>query len=207
MPIGTYLFDAAARLGVSLEADCLRKGSCDSCVVTISNGAGLLSEPTKAELEHLNAQRRKKGERLSCQAKLEKPGEICAVTTEKPKPVVSEFESFKKEFAELPLTDKIKNLLELESITLGETFNFILNLPYAAGEKLRDSLAEFGFKMEEDEKRAKKPSEHHETTPSEPVAEEKTKTRKAPARAATAKKTPTVRKRTPKTPKTEGNAE
>ena len=97
--VGTYLFDAALRLGVVIDNECERKGNCDSCAVKITKGAELLSQPTKAELEHLSAERRKKGERLSCQAKIEKVGEITVMTTDKPKPEVPPFEAFKKELS------------------------------------------------------------------------------------------------------------
>lgn len=203
--VGTYLIDAAQRLGVIIEDECGRQGKCDSCAVTITKGAELLSKPTKAELEHLSPERRKKGERLSCQAKIEKTGEICVMISEKAKPEESTFEKYQKEFSELPLDEKVKNLLSLESITLSETFNYILNLPYTLGAKIRDEMAEFGFKMEEAEKQAKRPAEHKTEEKSEEKAEaSEPKTEasepKAPkaktAKATTAKKTTATAKKT-----------
>lgn len=203
---GTYLIDAAKRLGVLIDDECGGQGKCDSCAVTITKGAELLSKPTKAELEHLSPERRKKGERLACQAKIEKTGEICVMISEKAKPEESTFEKYQKEFAKLPLDEKVKNLMSLESVTLSETFDYILNLPYTLGAKIRDEMAEFGFKMEEAEKQAKRPAEHK---PEETVEEKvetsetdapKTKAAKASAAkktAATPKKT-TTRKRTAK---------
>lgn len=160
VPVGTYVFDAATRLGVSLDADCGRSGNCDSCVVTMTKGAELLTPLTGAETAQLSASRRRAGERLACQAKIEKAGEISMKTTQKAKPELTEFEQFKKEFSGLPLTEKVKNLLDLESITLSETFSEILNLPYTIGEKIRDGLAEFGFAKEEAERKTKRPPEH-----------------------------------------------
>ena len=190
--------DAALRFGIRIEDDCGRLGQCDSCAVKVLQGADLLSEPTKAELEHLSPERRKNGERLSCQAKIEKLGEITVMTTDKPKPEQSIFEQYQKEFAKLPLDEKIKNLMSLESVALGDTFNYILNLPYTIGEKVRDSVAEFGFRMEEAEKQAKRPAEHKadgqtEVAADEPVvaAEESAKTE---PQAAAAKKTSSRRK-------------
>lgn len=190
-PIGSYLFDVALRFGVKIEDSCGRIGICDECVVKIIKGADLLSEPTKAEMEHLSAQRRNNGERLSCQAKIEKEGEICVMITEKQKPVETTFEAFEKEFEKLPLDEKIQHLLKLESTTLGETLNFILNLPYTIGEKIRDGVAEFGFKKEEEEKKAKRPTEHKEE-----VTEEKAETK---AEEPKVKKTTTARTAKPKT--------
>jgi ferredoxin len=197
VPIGTYLIDAALRFGIRIEDECGRKGECDTCAVKIIKGAELLSEPTKAELEHLSPERRKKGERLSCQAKIEKVGEITVMTTDKPKPEVPPFETFKKEFAELPLEEKVKKLVDLEAITLSDTFNFVLNLPYYIGEKLRDGIAEFGFMKEEAEKQAKRPEEHNSTSEStEPKVEEADK-KTAKPKAETTKKTSSRKKTKP----------
>jgi ferredoxin len=198
VPAGTYVIDAAARFGIRIDDDCGRRGECDSCAVRITKGASLLSEPTQAELEHLSTERRSKGERLSCQAKIEKSGEICVMTTEKAKPEATTFESFQKEFGDLPLDEKVKYLLQLETVTLSETFSYILNLPFTIGEKLRDGIAEFGFKMEEEERKAKRPTEHkaEETPAAEPEPEapkaEKTTTK---AKSSVPKKPP-VRKKT-----------
>lgn len=210
--VGTYLIDAALRFGIIIQDDCGRQGKCDSCAVKIIKGAELLSEPTQSELEHLSPERRKKGERLSCQAKIEKIGEIVVMTTEKPKPEETTFEKYQKEFAKLPLDQKVKNLLDLETVTLGETFNYILNLPYTIGEKIRDGIAEFGFKMEEAEKQAKRPAEHKPEEKaeekSEVKAEEKTpktaKARTAKPKTTAAKKT-TTRKKTAKPEENSGN--
>lgn len=207
--VGTYLMDAALRFGIRIEDQCGRLGQCDLCAVKIIKGAELLSEPTKAELEHLSAERRKNGKRLSCQAKIEKSGEICVMTTEKSKPEATIFEQYQKEFSKLPLDEKIKNLLDLETVTLGETFAYILNLPYTIGAKVRDGIAEFGFKMEEAEKQAKRPAEHQPEEKTEEKPEEKTeeKTKPSPPKAtkaraakpkATAAKKTTTRKGTPK---------
>jgi ferredoxin len=187
--IGTYLFDAAKRLGVKIEADCGRKGICDSCICQIKKGGDLLSEITKLEMEHLSVARRKKDERLACQAKIEKSGEIVAMPTHKKVINQDEFEEFCKAFAELPLTEKAAKLLQLESIALSDTFSAILNFPYTVGEKVRDMMAEVGMKMEADEKTAKTPEEHKAKT-----ADEKPKA--AAPKTARAKKPAEPKKRT-----------
>lgn len=210
---GTYLIDAAYRFGIRIDDDCRKLGEPHSCAVKIIKGAELLSVPTKVEMEHLSPERRKKGERLSCQAKLEKSGEIVVMTTEKPKPEVPPFEAFKKEFAELPLEEKVRKLVDLEAITLSDTFNFVLNLPYYLGEKVRDGLAEFGFMKEEAEKKAKRPAEHKPEEKTEEKVEEKptpkaaktTKPRAAKPKAEAPKKT-TTRKKTTKTEDKETSA-
>lgn len=184
---GTYLIDAAYRFGIRIDDECRKEGLHHNCAVKIIKGGELLSEPTKVEMEHLSPERRKKGERLSCQAKLEKSGEIVVMTTEKPKPEVPPFEAFKKEFAELPLDEKVRKLVDLEAITLSDTFSFVLNLPYYIGEKLRDGIAEFGFMKEEAEKKAKRPAEHKAEEKTQEKAEEKVAEKTAPKVAKTTK--------------------
>jgi ferredoxin len=158
--VGSYLLDAARRLGVKIEDEFGEEGLTDDCFVKIIKGNELLSKPTKVELEHLTPERRKRGERLPSQTKIEKNGELVVMVTEKKKPEATKFESFKKEFDDYSLEEKVRHLMELESVTLSETFSYILNLPYTIGEKLRDGIAEFGFKIEEDAKKAKRPEEH-----------------------------------------------
>lgn len=203
VPVGTYLFDAVKRIGVKIEAECGRQGTCDACLLTVTKGREILSEPTKAEMEHLSQARRNKGERLACQAKIEKLGEISIMTTEpKAKPEPTEFESFMKNFEKLPLNEKIGKLLELEQIALGDTFNYILNLPYTIGEFVRDKMAEFGYQMEEEEKKAKRPTEHKAETATEEKAETKKKSTRSKSAPTAEKKTTTAKKRTVRKPKT-----
>ena len=161
---GTYLFDAARRFGIEVEADCGRTGACDSCAMRIVGGEEFLTEPTLAELTELNGERRENGERLSCQTKIEKAGEVVVMTNEKAKTeekkVEEKTEEYRKQFEELPLEKKVASLLELEAIALGETVSFVLNSPYQIFGKIMDVMAEFGLKMETDAKKAKRPGEH-----------------------------------------------
>jgi hypothetical protein len=144
VPIGTYLFDAAKRIGVKIE-NCRQADNFDDYVFTVTKGKEILSETTKAEISVMTAE-------------------------PKAKPTPTEFETFVKDFEKLPLNEKVGKLLELEQITLGDTVNYILNLPYTIGEFVRDQMAEFGYKKEEEEKKVKQPNEHN----TEKVAEEKT---------------------------------
>jgi ferredoxin len=163
VPVGSYLFDAARRMGI--EVDCERRGESDLCAMRVKEGGELLSETTKAEKEHLTAKRRKNGERLACQAKFEQTGEVVIMTTKKKeaeKPAVEEkYEAYRKEFEELPLEKKVANLLQLEAITFSETISFVLNSPSMIVGKIMDVMAEFGLKMEDDAKKATRPNEHN----------------------------------------------
>lgn len=173
--VGSYLIDAARRVGVEVEDECGRLGLCDTCAMTVKQGGDLLSPPTKAELEILSDDRRAKGERLSCQAKIEKPGEIVIMTKEKKKeeePTAEEkSENYRKEFEEMPLERKIAELVRLEAIALGETFSFILNSPSKIVGKAMDVMAEFGLKLDEEAKNAQTPDEHKAETETKEKAE------------------------------------
>jgi ferredoxin len=172
--VGSYLIDAAKRLGVEIHDDCGRLGLCDTCAVTVVSGAEFLTDPTKAEIEQLAEDRRKKGERLSCQAKIAGDGEIVIRTHEKKEERPDEakkHEEYRKEFDALPLEQKISRLMELEAVALGETLSFILNSPYTIGGKIVDILSGFGFKIDKEAKDAKKPEEHRENGAEEKTAE------------------------------------
>ena len=162
--VGTYLFDAARRLGVRLEDECGRLGECDSCAVRIKSGGEFLSDVTEKEKEQLTAKRRKNGERLSCQAKIVAAGEIVIMTHKKQAEEKPEFEAkhedYRKQFEELPLEKKISSLLELEAVAFSETLSFVVNSPSHIVEKIMDVMAHFGFKIDEREKDARRPKEH-----------------------------------------------
>lgn len=202
--VGTYLYDAAARLGIRFDEECLRLGESDACAVEITKGAEFLSEPTQAEIEQLSEKRRKKGERLACQAKFEKSGEVVIMTKEKeaeeqPKTEKTK-EEFKKEFEDMPLEQKISSLLELEAMALSETLSFVINSPYAVANKVMDVMADFGQKIEKETKKATRPDEHQEDEVEEEAKEEAKKngakaSNKKTTKASSKKKT-TAKKKT-----------
>lgn len=166
--VGSYLFDAARQLGIEVQAQCERRGECDSCALKITDGMEFLSAPTSAENKQLGEQRLKDGERLSCQAKLERAGDITIMITQKKeenKPETEEeiVNKYRKEFEDLPLEKKIASLVELEAIALSDTFSFVINSPYKIFGKIMDVMAEFGLKLENEEKEAKRPKEHQES--------------------------------------------
>jgi ferredoxin, 2Fe-2S len=164
--VGSYLFDAAKRMGIELDDECGRLGQCDSCAVLIVTGRELLSEVTAAEIKNLSESQRNEGKRLSCQAKIEKQGDLVVMVAEKQKTEAEKEEERKKqarkEFEDLPLEKKVANLLELEAITLSETISFVLNSPFAIAGKVMDVMAEFGLKLDDEAKKAKRPNEHAE---------------------------------------------
>ena len=164
VPVGTYMIDAARRMGAADRIECEPEAG-HECAVSIEEGGDLLSTLTEAESELLSDEQRKQGVRLACYAKIERPGVIKAMVTKKKDPVKDEKlaeerdETYRKEFTELPLEKKIANLMQLEAIALGETFAFVINSPFKVLEKIGDVMAEFGFKKEEEQKKRARPAE------------------------------------------------
>jgi ferredoxin len=165
IPVGSYLSDAAARLGIRPDAKCVPFENIHFCRVTLLEGSNLLSPRTAHETEFLSAENGGPDERLGCQTKITEPGEIVIMTTETkaetPEAEVAETaKEYAKEFAELPLEKKISQLVHLEAIALGETVSFIFNSPFLIFEKAMDVMAGFGLKKEEQGKKAARPAEH-----------------------------------------------
>jgi ferredoxin len=161
--VDTYLADAAGRFGVKFDDACLPDVGEHFCSFGIAEGAGNLSPLTKLETEYFAKNGRGSNERLACQAKITKAGEVVIMTQKKKEkaaegaPGEDANEKYRKEFSELPFEQKISNLVQLEAIALGETFAFVVNSPFKIFEKLGDVMAEFGFKKEEEQKRRSRP--------------------------------------------------
>jgi ferredoxin len=164
--VGTYVIDAAKRFGIRFENACDGARDAHYCSIFVTKGAGLLSSETNAESEHFRLHGRRTNERLACQVKIENPGEVVIMTKNKAESATPETasddrnEEYRKEFAEMPLEKKIANLVQLETIALGETVSFIINSPFKVADKVLDVMAEFGFKKEEQQKGAARPDEH-----------------------------------------------
>lgn len=140
---GTYLIDAARRMGVLLGEGCTTgKGECPSCLVSIKSGAGLLSVPSAAEQKLLGAEQLDQALRLACQVKIESHGEVVVMATAR-KPAGSTPEAgsdLRRRFGELPLNKKIATLLQLEAITMSEAFDSAIEKPLAFGARTIDSI-------------------------------------------------------------------
>ena len=160
--VGTYLSDAVRRMGGSFEGPCT--DGCDDhfCAVHVVEGGEYLSTPTQTERDYLAKPGVSADERLACHAKIERPGRVVVMTKEKKEEAKAEdhTEDFKKEFTDMPLEKKIASLVQLEAIALGETISFVINSPFALANKVMDVMAEFGFKMEQDSKKSRRPEEH-----------------------------------------------
>jgi ferredoxin len=163
IPVGSYIGDAMRRFGLKNAGRCTDQ---HDCAVTIISGGDLLSPLTAFESEYFASADENMGDRLACHAKIERPGEIVVMTKETVKegPEVAESrgEKYRKEFSELPLEQKISELVKLEAIALGDTVSYIVNSPYAVFEKLGDVMANFGMKLETKARNAQRPAEHSE---------------------------------------------
>jgi ferredoxin len=142
---GTYLIDAARRMGATLGAGCTAgKGECPACVVSIKSGGSLLSQPSMAEQKQLGADQLDLALRLACQVKIENHGDVVVmVATARPKPVSAPAETeeeLRRKFGELPLGKKIATLLQFEAITMSEAFDSAIEKPLAFGSRTLDAI-------------------------------------------------------------------
>ena len=140
---GTYLIDAARRMGATLGAGCTAgKGECPSCVVSVKTGAELLSIPSAAEEKQLGVEHLDQSYRLACQTKIENHGEVVVMVstvTRRPESVDEEAE-LRKKFGSLPLSKKLATLVQLEAITMSEAFDSAIEKPLAFGAKTFDAV-------------------------------------------------------------------
>ena len=140
---GTYLIDAARRMGAPLGAGCTAgKGECPECVVSVKAGANLLSPPSLAEEQQLGAEHLDQSLRLACQVKIENHGEVVVMTAARPQrsePVDTAGELTKR-FGALPLGKKLATLMQLEAITMSEAFDSAIEKPLAFGSKTFDKI-------------------------------------------------------------------
>jgi ferredoxin len=163
---GTYLWDAARRLGVRLPAECQGRGECDTCAVTVEKGATLLSSLTEAERERLSVERLAAGERLACQAKVEHGGELVlrpVPVTERAETTQETVRELRREFRELPLQRKLATLAELEAVTMFQTLNTIADAPFKIAGKVLDLMAGRGRTLSERQRAERRPVEHRQT--------------------------------------------
>lgn len=140
---GTYLIDAARRMGAPLGEGCTSgKGECPSCVVSVKEGADLLSSPSLAEEQQLGADQLDQSLRLACQVKIENHGEVVVMAAARPQraAAVDEGSELTKKFGALPLGKKLAMLMQLEVLTMSEAFDSAIEKPLAFGSKTFDTI-------------------------------------------------------------------
>lgn len=157
---GSYLNDVARRFGIKIDKRCNAEHCCEA---RITQGQSLLSGKTEIENEYFGGGGNRAEYRLMCQTRIEKEGEVAIMTSEKKSAAAGKSktkdlnEEFKKAFEKMPLEKKIANLVDLEAMTLGDTFSYVLNSPFKVFEKMADTMADFGFRKENAQKTASRP--------------------------------------------------
>ena len=140
---GTYLIDAARRMGVVLGEGCtIGKAECPSCLISVKAGSNLLSAPSAAELKQLADEDLDQSLRLACQVKLEFPGDVVVMASARktgapPRDTPAEV---RKDFGALPLSQKLATLVQLEAITMSEAFDTAIEKPLAFGARTMDAI-------------------------------------------------------------------
>ncbi|MDT7542297.1 MAG: hypothetical protein QOE33_2201 [Acidobacteriota bacterium] len=160
---GTYLWDAAKRLGVRLPAECEGRGECDTCAVTVREGATLLSSLTNSEREHLSPERLAAGQRLACQAKVVLAGTLVLWPVPQPEREPTTEESkreLSKEFKDLPLQKQLTTLVELEIIAVSQTFRAISGVAISTLERGLDAVVGLGRARARRQRVSHRPPEH-----------------------------------------------
>jgi ferredoxin len=139
---GTSVLDAARRLGFHIP-ECDGRGESDACAITIITGATLLSALTDAERKQLSTERLAGGERLACQCKAERSGELVmrlVSQTERSQTNEERTRNLRKEFSELPFERKIATLIQLETIAMSQALDTIADRSVSLGKKLFDAV-------------------------------------------------------------------
>lgn len=186
--VSTYLINAARRFGIRFD-DCAPPKGLHQCSLIVSSGAAILSPLTKTETEHFAANGRRSNERLACEARIIKPGELVIMTEQKkeePNKTKTAKDRFQEEFNALPLDKKFANLLQMEVATLNEAFSYVANSSMKVIEKVGDAITDFGTKLESEAKKAASPAEPKPAAKSPKSSTAKPK----PSRKSTAKRVP-----------------
>lgn len=161
--LGTYLSDAVKRFGFRFEKNCDYANNVHFCRLVVSSGIDSLSDLTTTESEHFEESGRRPNERLACESQIIRPGEIVIMTDPQKKEEEKKTEApkakFQKEFDDLPLDQKIANLVRMEAVTLSETVSYVMNSPMKVVEKVGDIMSEFGMRLEAEAKKATRPAE------------------------------------------------
>ncbi|MCA1818319.1 MAG: (2Fe-2S)-binding protein [Acidobacteria bacterium] len=168
---GTYLWDAAKRLGVRLPAECEGRGECDTCAVALKEGATLLSSLTNAERERLSPERLAAGERLACQAKIERAGALVVEPVPQPEGTTmgdeeqSKSKDLRADFKGMSLQEKFATLVELEFDAMTSTFRAVSDAATAALGKGVDAVVGAGRERARRQRTARRPPEHTGASP------------------------------------------
>jgi uncharacterized 2Fe-2S/4Fe-4S cluster protein (DUF4445 family) len=125
---GTYLWDAAKRLGVKMPEKCSSRAECNECIFTIKEGIDSLSPVTDIERQSLSEEQLNANERLACQAQIIGEGDVLVSVSQDTNPEINTFEKFAREFSKLAIDKKYAVLNELEQAVVRQGFSVDLSL-------------------------------------------------------------------------------
>ncbi|HVF43567.1 MAG TPA: 2Fe-2S iron-sulfur cluster-binding protein [Pyrinomonadaceae bacterium] len=165
---GTYLWAAVKRVGVRLPAECEGRGECDTCAVVVSEGATLLSGLTDAERKILSPERLAAGERLACQAKVERGGDVVlrpVPVTERAETAEEAARDLREEFRRMSLKKKFATLVSIEADMAYETLVRAVDLPFDLFGRGLELLAVRGRRIAQNERAARRPAEKKPDAP------------------------------------------
>lgn len=141
---GTYLIDAARRMGVVLGSGCtLGEAPCPACLVSVTVGADLLSQRSDLEERALESAEFDRSYRLACQVKIQSAGELVVQVSSRRVDSGSAQSSgtdVRKKFGELPLDKKLATLLQLEAITMSEALDAAIQKPLSLGTRAIEAI-------------------------------------------------------------------
>ncbi|MFT3745476.1 MAG: hypothetical protein QM785_14440 [Pyrinomonadaceae bacterium] len=142
----------------------VRSGLCGNgekehvCTVIVTSGIDLLNELTATETEHFDRNGRRSNERLACEARIIKPGEIVVMTKENTqetkKEAAKDPSDIHAEFNLLPLDKKFASLLQMEATTINEAVKYVADSSMKALEKLGEAISDIGAKVGDEAKKA-----------------------------------------------------
>ena len=125
---GTYLWDAAKRLGVKMPESCSSRAECHECVFTIKEGMDSLSPVTDVERKTLSDEQLNANERLACQAQIIGKDDVVVSVPQDTNPEIDTFEKFAREFGRLAVDKKYAVLNELEQAAVRQGYSADLSL-------------------------------------------------------------------------------
>jgi len=74
--VGSKIIEGIREVGIDLQAPCGDRGVCGRCKVVLTEGGGLLNQPTGYELRAVTLSELRDGYRLACQCTASRPGSI-----------------------------------------------------------------------------------------------------------------------------------
>jgi ferredoxin len=194
--VGVSVMAAMRRFGVKLD-DGFADGV-HTCSVIITSGTDNLSPLTKTETEHFKVNGRRSNERLACEARIIKSGEVSIMTEEQKKQTKAngaKKDPLEAEFEALPLDKKIASLLRMEAVTLSETINYVVSSSMKAVEKAGDVIQDFGTKIDKEMRKGSCSPENKASAESSATGAAKNKSAGDASRAKSGQKTRATKRR------------